>query len=1273
MTGTSDPGTVRVPDRDADGEAGVEGVTYETLRRQEVLGVGSNATVYAVEAGDGTPLALKEPHVEPPVPTGLAERFEREASAWEQVDDHPNVVTVYDAGTEPHPWLALERVGGGSLRDSDPGAAEALWTGVRLADALAHAHDAGIVHHDVTPGNVLLRETAGDSWLEPALSDWGVAALLEDRAANLEGLSPRYAAPEQFDPERFGDPGPATDLYQLGVVVYELLTGVVPFDGPPAAVRKGVLGEPPDPPTGVDPGLPAAVDGVLDRALAKDPGKRYDSAGGFAAGLAEVLREQTGYEPEFPELEGTDGVTGVATRRTSAPYDRAVALESEGFVRLTEAYFARREPAPPLEAWRRGLDLVDIREGRAVARDAPEDREPGPLAAGRSDGDAREMAPSLVEALRSGIDCAVLGPPGSGKSTICKRVACEWYDAEHGPVFYRESGAGAAFDEPSTLVRTLARTDGQALVVVEDAVQPEGQGVFELLNRVAETEDVAILVDARESEWREAGTGLGAFGTDQIQEGRELLSTVYVPRPDREEFDRFVETVEATVDGTLDVDLDRIGEEIRRASAGDEGGTQPGELFYLIHQLTALASDPVAQNVPSTLTELVNTIRKDLAAAGETALDVGMAVNLLNAAPLGVHPELLYAVAPDDPVAVDDAVDLLDGRVLFTRETDWNEGSTSYRSVHEAWSTEYLSRCLDTADEKRARERFGRVVTRILALADDPDRREQTRELLHERTPLLDRIEADPTAWADETVEGVFSAGLTDSDLAPLFGETTDPPFELPDMCSTQLSLHQAFWRGKINLKHGTLDLAENEFKRLGELAETVEITEESVPGFVGSDAEFDSIQELVDDEVAIDTIQRKWAKCVSEHSLSRIAHDRGDHEAAREHIERSLAMDRKIGYRYGEGKDLVLLGLVALRQGDLDAAEEHLEAALDILKEIGDTKGEAQALGNLGNVASGRGDLETAANYYEMTLDRVEELGDRHEQARAVGNLGIVADKRGHLEAAADYYERSLYLFRKVGDKRSQSMTLSNLGTVYYKRGELGEAMELLKEAVGLDREVGNRRSEAVTINDLGRVARKRGQSETAAQYHERSVKMHKETGYKSGQAQAVLDLGVVERKRDDLDSAADYIEAGLEHFRDLGDRRGEARALDELGAVAEARGDLATATQHYKEALELFREVGDKYGAAKATLHLGRMARERGNHERARSLLSDAAEGCIETNAGVASEALRAIVDTCERQGDRKAANDWCQRAIEFATENDLPEVRDRFEARCSELSGG
>ncbi len=256
------------------------------------LGEGGMGTVYAArQEGTGALRALKVLDLTA-APDRLA-RFQREAEAMARVDDHPHVVRVFGAGTDAGlAYLVLELVPGGDLASRfaeagplDPDVACGLVE--PLCGALAHLHARGILHRDLKPQNVLL-----DADGRPRLADFGLAAITGAEALTRTGAivgSPAYMAPEQVGGRAGVDA--RTDVYGLGAVLYELLTGRPPFgEGCLAQVLAQVMTEPPTPVRQLAPGVSQDLEAVCLRCLAKDPADRYPDPLALAADLARARR-----------------------------------------------------------------------------------------------------------------------------------------------------------------------------------------------------------------------------------------------------------------------------------------------------------------------------------------------------------------------------------------------------------------------------------------------------------------------------------------------------------------------------------------------------------------------------------------------------------------------------------------------------------------------------------------------------------------------------------------------------------------------------------------------------------------------------------------------------------------------------------------------------------------------------------------------------------------------------------------------------------------------
>jgi len=243
---------------------------YELL---EPIGFGGFADVYkAIRKRDNQITALKMSRMAQ-FATIQPTLFMKEAKIWENLH-HKNIITVYEHGTRPYPWIAMEYMEGGSLRDiiGKLSIKESLDILLQVCDALYYAHHLGVIHRDIKPDNVLFNATG-----IPKVGDWGLGKMMLDSLTQTGSSgTPAYAAPEQIDPKEYGETGWWTDIYQLAAMAYEMLTGKTPFyDDNVYTIPMNILNKKLPKPSEINAEIPAALDKVIMKALEKNKGNRY--------------------------------------------------------------------------------------------------------------------------------------------------------------------------------------------------------------------------------------------------------------------------------------------------------------------------------------------------------------------------------------------------------------------------------------------------------------------------------------------------------------------------------------------------------------------------------------------------------------------------------------------------------------------------------------------------------------------------------------------------------------------------------------------------------------------------------------------------------------------------------------------------------------------------------------------------------------------------------------------------------------------------------------
>jgi eukaryotic-like serine/threonine-protein kinase len=249
----------------------------------------------------GRPVAIKVPHPEMEADPVLFDRFRREEEIGKSLD-HPGVMKVFDSDDRSQIYMVMEWVDGKLLRQILSGEKKlsperAVKIALGIADALSYIHSHGVVHRDLKPENIMIDD---DGRIK--LIDFGIAGMEGARRLTFAKLSQVMGTPEYISPEQVkGKRGDGrSDIYALGVMLYEMLTGKAPFQGPnPFAVMNDRLLNNPIPPRELDPSISPQLQEIIYRALERDPKNRYATAAEFAHDLQH--QEEVGVE-DRPEL-----------------------------------------------------------------------------------------------------------------------------------------------------------------------------------------------------------------------------------------------------------------------------------------------------------------------------------------------------------------------------------------------------------------------------------------------------------------------------------------------------------------------------------------------------------------------------------------------------------------------------------------------------------------------------------------------------------------------------------------------------------------------------------------------------------------------------------------------------------------------------------------------------------------------------------------------------------------------------------------------------------
>jgi len=1062
---------------------------YRVLRFLAEGGMGEVFEVQDLELGGR--LAAKTVRAEVAADPTALERFRREIQLARRVT-HPNVCRMFDvAYHRPDPtaagtiFLTMELLLGPTLAEriaAGPMAPEAALPIIRqIAAALDAAHEAGIVHRDLKPANVVLvpGQTPGkEDAVRAVVTDFGLARIDTANSSAAEASmtmtaagffigTPAYVAPEQIEG---GAVTSATDLYAFGVVMFEMLTGKVPFLGETAlatAVKR--LQQPAPSPRLHAAAIDARWEAAILRCLERKPEDRFARAGELIAALEDEkpvsARQPTPAvsttEPHGPPTETieTPGTTETLGRPPAAGASRKpfqlAALAA--VILLSFSFVAYR-----VIAWRNERRLQE------QMLDATLPTEPvGP----------RRSIAVLGFRDRSG------------------RPGAEWL-----------SGALAEM-----LGTELAAEKGVRVIAGEEVARMKSDLALSDPESLA-PDTLARLRTASGADFLVLGsyTALGAQSGGKIRLDLRLQNT------------QSAETTSIGETGTEAALFDLVaksGARLRQALglATEGGGTEggPGGAARV-----ALPANPEAARLYA---EGLERLRRFEPLAARDLLVRAVAVDpnnpLAHSALASAWAGLGYAgrAAEEAKKAIDLARDLpqeqrlvIEGRYAEAHE-DWPRATEIYRSLFRVFPDD-LDYGLRLMAAQTAGGQAQEALATVAALRALPaPAREDPRIDLSEAAaaealanfPRQRQSAAQAAARASERGARLLTAQARLSE------------------CRALRNL------GQVEAGQAACEAGRVLYAEAGDSSGVADaLTQAANLRFDRGD--LPGARQLYEQALAtFRTLGNKGAEAGALNNIAVVLRRQGDGAAAVGLYEQVLALARETGNRYGEASTLGNLGTLSTGRGELAKARELLERSLAIRRELDDSAGVASALDNLGTVLRRQGDLLGARQRQEESLAARRKIGQKGGEAASLVGLGTTLLDQGDLGAAQQRFDESLALCKKLGNRSLEASARYGLAEVLARKGDLKGALAAHEEALRLRSELGEKSQEATSRLGLAGVLLAAGDAPSLARAESEARAAAEELGRQGAIGDQAVALSLAGEASERLGHAAPAREA--------------------------------------------------------------------------------------------------------------------------------------------------
>jgi len=1106
---------------------------YEVL---SLLGEGAFGAVYlALDPRLNREVALKVPHSRRLKNQTDRAQFLREAQLVATLQ-HPALVHVFDVSCEGDEcYMVMEYIQGQTLaallRGSRLTQRAAALLIAEVAEAVHEAHKVGLVHCDLKPGNILI-DAAGS----PHVTDFGLAVLeAEQRSQAGERLgTPAYMAPEQVRGDAHRLDG-RTDLWSLGVMLYEMLCARRPFHGENVhQVFDEIRFREPKPPRQIDDTIDPELERICFKCLSKDVTGRYSTGKDLAGDLQRFLESGADVSPQ-------------------AGYSAAQSVAAAN--RQTDA-------APPSEAARSSVAL-------SQRSNLPE---PAGEFIGRSE-QVAELTRMLTAENRRLL--TITGPGGIGKTRLSIEVARRLVEQFEGGCWLVDltsaRSAGAIAEAVLSALGVPAQEELPAEASVADvlAYRPRLLLVLDNFEQVIEHAEETV------GRWRRAAPQVRFLVTSRAAlclEGEQQLELTPLSTPYADDFgtvsaDEF-ESVRLFLERAREIapcftmtpqDLEAVAEICVRLdglplavelAAARAKILKPAQILSkLDHKFQLLRSS--RRDLSPRQQTLAGAIdwSYDLLSAEEQA-----AFEQLSVLPGGFFLEAAEAILDlsefsDAPLGMDIVQSLREKCLLCAVDTPYELRFSMYKSIRDYGAAKRSESLCATREAELQR----RMAEHLMAYAETWNMRLHTAEGLEalERIALEKENLLAAQDWTLRSGENELAARimLATAETLAVRGSLAERLARL-EQC---LAVASESYAVRLNVALADACRSSGDWQRAAEAAnQAVELARARS-------------SESCDLSLAL------W----QEGELARL---RGDVRTALERFEEAERISRGLGDDLGVVRSLSSRGFLIWQQGHPTEAMQCYAQAEELARRLGDQASLAQIVRRRGHVLAQRGEYDAAMQCFDEVEAIARRRGDRRKLHRVTSSRAMVYSERGDYEAALKCYARAESIARGLGERRGIAVNQGNRGLALADLGQYEAALACFDSAERINRELENLAGVALNIANRAEVQAAIGDYSAALESLAEAERLHHQLENRMYLAYAVGDRGDVLLRLGRLEEARHALSEALEILRELAAEHSAEYFLylTALACVCDRAGDFEAAQQHAAVARQLAADLG-------------------------------------------------------------------------------------------------